>query len=181
MNSTLVSRFLCLALMLLGGCVSANVVPAIQSETAGQVVLTGQEKIAVLPLRITGYPLNDTPKQIDRNVNLVEIALMRAGFQVILYSSFKRSLAQLKYIPTGDLDIPSAKLMKKLTGADIVIEGWAGTFTVGVLNNFQETLYAVDARTGRLLLGTNGEGDSDTFVNCATELAKKLKAAVHKT
>lgn len=165
--------------LLLPSC--ASVTPAVQTNRIPHLKLSGLEKFAVLPLRVWGYRPEETLNTSHRISDFVEFALAREGLGVIQRPTFEKTLEQLKYQPPVDMDAASAKLLRTLTGADIVVEGVASTTTVGVLNAFKETLYALDARTGELLLLTTGEGDSDIYFQCAHDLAKKIRKAVSKT
>lgn len=164
------------ALCFSAGCGSTR--PAIQAEMAPDILLKGAERVAVLPFRIVGYSDGDIPDVVGRTAQLVEIAVMREGFPVVLQASFADILRNLRYTPAITADVPSARILAEMTGADLVIEGSAETVRVGVLNTFRQTLYAIDPKAGRVILTVTGEGDSQTYLNCARELAQKLRKAV---
>jgi hypothetical protein len=163
----------------LGGCHEIMVAPAIKTETQADVRLTGREKFVVLPFKVTGYPPEEITHMSQRLGDLVELALQRQGLPIIPRISIEKKLEQLQFQPPDDLDIPSALLMHRLAGADIVVEGIAQTATVEVLNSFQETIYAIDAKSGNLLLTTHASGDSDIYSDAAQDLVDKIRQTIH--
>ena len=177
-------RALVVASLALASC--RAVTPAIQTTIPPYLHLTGQEKYAVLPFKVKGYPPDVTPATTLRVSSLVELALQHRGLLAIPQASFRPRLEQLQFQPPADQDIPAALLLRKMTGADIVIEGTVETAPVGVgesqytipFNSFKETIYAIDGKYGELIATTHGEGDSDIYVNCAQDLADKLKRTI---
>jgi hypothetical protein len=178
MRIRVLNLFLAGVLLILPSC-QATVAPAVKTTVTPATRLTGREKFAVLPFRVSGYPADSVTAMSQRVANLVELALLREGLPVILRPAFQSRLDQLKFEPPEEADIPDALLARRVIGADIVIEGMAETAIVGVINSFKETVYVIDGRSGELLLMTKGEGDSDIYVNSAADLASKIKKSIH--
>ena len=175
------AHLLALACPLLAGLslwACGHVSPAVETRVISRLRSVPAHKIAVLPVHVSGYRADEIRQVTDRITGLVELSILRQGLPVIEGASFGPKLTELKFEPRAELDVPSARLLRRLTGATLVIQGAARAVRGRLLSEFEETLHAIDTESGEVVLRTKGRGDSDVFRLCAQDLAEKLRGVI---